>query len=59
MVVCLDTMILVWGIQQVCTDGRRDRVPRACALFKQLEGEGARLLIPAPVLAEYLVGVPR
>lgn len=59
MVACLDTMILVWGVRRECTPGQEDRLQAADALFEQFENDGTRLLIPAPVLSEYLVRVPR
>lgn len=59
MVACLDTMILVWGVRRQCTMGQEDRVYAADALFEQFENDGTRLLIPTPVLSEYLVRVPR
>lgn len=57
-VVCLDTMILIWGVKKEATAGQEMRIKDAEAFLKNLEDEGAEVIIPAPVMSEILVRVP-
>ncbi len=51
LIVAVDSMALVWGIRKEGTATERSR---ARWLFEQLDNEGAQVLIPSVVLAEYL-----
>ena len=57
-VVCLDTMILIWGVKRESTPGQELKIKNAVAFLKDLEEQGAQIIIPAPVLAEVLTRVP-
>jgi predicted nucleic acid-binding protein len=57
-VVCLDTMILIWGVKKEAAQGQEMRIKDAEAFLKNLEEEGAVVIIPAPVISEVLVRVP-
>lgn len=52
--VAIDTMALVWGVAQKGTPQLRKR---AKWLFTNLEREGARIIVPSVVAAEYLTSV--
>lgn len=58
MIVCLDPHVLVWGVRCYADEGQEEMVPRAQKLLEQLEKEKATIIVPAPVVAEYLLGVP-
>lgn len=49
--VALDTMILVWGTKK---KGRQELIDRALILFRQLDRQKARIVIPSVVVSEYL-----
>lgn len=58
--VCVDAQNLIWLLRAWRNDQRYENdldVKRARRWSEQLAAEAAELLIPAPVLAEYLVGV--
>lgn len=56
--VCLDTCVLIWGIQRNSTPNRQNMIARAAALIEELGRSKAKVGIPAPALWEFLVGVP-
>ncbi|MGI9952323.1 PIN domain-containing protein [Moorellaceae bacterium AZ2] len=58
MIVCLDTHILIWGIRGEAKAGQEFQIVRTKSLLKKLEEERHRIIIPSPVLAEFLLGVP-
>lgn len=53
--VALDTQILVWGLKK---KGNEGLIQRAGWLITQLDQEGAQIMIPSVVVAEYLKHVP-
>jgi len=55
---CLDTCIMIWAIQENPDPSVADKVIKARTFISNLTKQGYRLLIPAIVLAELLVGVP-
>lgn len=55
MLVCIDTPLLVWGIQGAASTGNEDKVPKTKALFDYFTREHVEVVVPAPVLAEFLV----
>lgn len=55
--VCLDNHILIWGVRGEFSEGQHDMVPRAQALLEELENQRATIIVPAPVITEYLLGV--
>ncbi len=52
--IAIDTMTLIWGIRK---DGPDEQQKRAKFLFQKLEEEKAQVIVPAIVVAEYLVPV--
>lgn len=48
--------MLVWGVRQ--TGGTPTQLKRARWLFELLNGENAQIVVPAIVLAEFLVPIP-
>jgi predicted nucleic acid-binding protein len=57
-VACIDTHILIWGIQGVATSGQTEMISRATALLAQFDKDGTRVVIPSIVLGEFLLGLP-
>ena len=56
--VCLDNNILIWGVRRKASEGQEDRIDRASVLFDELDETGARIIVPAPALAEFLTHSP-
>lgn len=56
--VCLDNNILIWGIRKKATTGQEDHIRRAAALFKELDESSAQIMVPTPVLSEFLTFIP-
>ncbi len=56
--VCLDNNILIWGVRRKATPGQETHIPRARALIAELDESGARIIVPAPVLSEFLTFAP-
>lgn len=57
-VVCIDTHILIWGIQRFARSGQEEQKDRAHALLVQLEKEKAIIVVPSIVIGEFLFGLP-
>lgn len=58
MTACLDTHYLIWGVQRQAKDSQHDMVERTRAFLCYLEKQRVRIIIPAPVLWEFLSGIP-
>lgn len=56
-IVCLDTNILIWGIQKIALPEHADKIEKAKYLFEQLQEEKAEVIIPAIILSEFLIGI--
>ena len=56
--VCLDTMILVWGIQNNAKPTQQAENLKAISLFDKLEKQKTKIIIPTIVLGEFLLGIP-
>lgn len=54
--VCFDTGPLIWGIQQRAHSSQQVMVDRTRRYIQHLSEENKRIMIPAPVMAEYLAG---
>jgi predicted nucleic acid-binding protein len=52
--ICFDTMVLVWGIQGKASPGQEEMVARTKRYIDSLRDENEQILIPAPVVSEYL-----
>lgn len=53
---CFDTTILIWGIQGAAGSEQRGMVARTRRFLEHLQQTGESVIVPAPVLAEYLTG---
>lgn len=56
--ICLDTSVLIWGIQGYARESQKGLVKRTANYLKSLERDSVRIVVPTPVLAEYLCGIP-
>jgi predicted nucleic acid-binding protein len=55
--ICLDTTVLIWGVQGVAQGlHRQHMIERTDRYLKSLRRKNETLMVPAPVLAEYLQG---
>ena len=54
--ICLDTSILIWGVRGFASRGQEHVIGRAERYIRWLRLKNERVMIPTPVLAEYLVG---
>lgn len=52
--ICFDTMVLVWGIQGRASAGQEEMVARTRRFIESLQNENEQIMIPAPVVSEYL-----
>jgi predicted nucleic acid-binding protein len=57
MIACLDTNILIWGIRSYSNPGQENLIEDSKALLEKLEKEKDRVIIPSPVIFEYLLGI--
>ncbi len=53
--ICLDTHILIWGVRGFASPGQEAMIGRARRYIQWLRLTGRQVMIPAPVVAEYLV----
>jgi predicted nucleic acid-binding protein len=61
--ICFDTAVLIWGVQGLAgtarTESDRDpMIDRTRRYVASLAGEGTRIMVPTPALAEYLRAFP-
>lgn len=56
--ICLDTLPLIWGVQGAGRPSQSHMVERTRGYLRDLETRGQSVLIPAPVLYEYLLNFP-
>ncbi len=54
MLVCVDTMMLIWGVQGTARPNQQGMIPRARAYLKELAEKRHHILVPTPVITEYL-----
>ena len=54
--ICLDTMILILGLQKKAAPKYQYLVERTQRYLKHLDDENETIMIPSPVVAEYLQG---
>jgi len=54
--ICLDTPILIWGVRESATRGQEHMIDKASRYIAYLESQNERIMVPTPVIAEYLVG---
>ncbi len=58
MVVCLDTHILIWGIKKQASSSQVNMIERTINFLNWLQNERQTVIVPSPVLAEFLMRVP-
>ncbi len=56
--VTFDTPLLIYGIQQKASSENADLVTRTKELIRRLGDKRAKIMVPAPALTEFLVGLP-
>jgi len=54
--ICLDTHILIWGLRGFASRGQEPMIDRAERYIRYLRMKTIRVMVPTPVLSEYLVG---
>jgi len=54
LMICFDTMVLIWGVQGVARPGQEEMIDRTRRYIKSLTREHRRVMIPTPALTEYL-----
>ena len=54
-IICFDTNMMIWGVRGMASPGQEEMVVRAKRYLEFLEKSKHRVIIPAPVFAEYLV----
>ena len=52
--ICFDTTVLIWGVQQKAVPGQEGRVERTKRYIDSLHESNEQIMVPTPVLAEYL-----
>lgn len=56
--ICIDTSVLIWGVQGTSSAGQEEMVERTSRYVRFLAKSNEKVMVPAPVLAEYLAGFP-
>ena len=54
--VCIDNHVLIWGIRKTATPGQEAMIARTAQLLEYLDERKIQVIVPAPVIAEFLVG---
>jgi len=54
-VICFDTHVLIWAVQGEAKTGQEHLVERAKKYIRHLTQQNEQVMIPAPVVGEYLV----
>lgn len=57
-IVCFDTQVLIWGIQETSSSTQTEMIERAKHLIGQLSKSKARIIVPSVVIGEFLLGIP-
>ena len=58
MIVCIDTHVLIWGIKKDSVPSQRMMIDRTKNFLEWLQNEQQRIIVPAPVLGEFLMRIP-
>jgi predicted nucleic acid-binding protein len=53
--ICIDTNILIWGLDQKCSEGLEHMIVLATRFFRHVTDDRIQIMIPSQVLAEFLV----
>jgi predicted nucleic acid-binding protein len=54
--ICLDTPLLIWGVRGISTRGQEHEIVKAARYIRWLKMKNLQVMVPTPVLAEFLVG---
>lgn len=57
-VVCLDTHVLIWGIKKQASTSQQNMIERTANFLNWLQNERQTIIVPSPVLAEFLMQIP-
>lgn len=58
MLVCVDTHVLIWGIKKDSAPSQRIMIERTVNFLHWLQNEQQKIIVPAPVLGEFLMRIP-
>ncbi len=56
--VAIDTHILMWGVQEWASDHEQHMIDKTKRFLKWLENRKTQVLVPTPIIAEFLMDVP-
>lgn len=54
--VCIDNHILIWGVRKIASPGQEFMIERTSQFLAWLSKQRIRVLVPSPVLHEFLCG---
>jgi predicted nucleic acid-binding protein len=57
-VVCIDTHVLIWGIKRDSSPSQKFMIGRTVNFLEWLQNKQNQVIVPAPVLGEFLMRVP-
>lgn len=55
--VCIDTHLLIWGVQKKTDVGQELKINRTLDFFELCKSNDTRIMIPAIVVAEFITGI--
>lgn len=55
-VICFDTTPMIWGVRENADPGMEHMIERTKLYIKHIQEQRFAVMVPAPVVAEYLVG---
>ena len=58
MIVCVDTHVLIWGVQRYAASSQLGMIDRTINFLQWLDNEKHRIIVPSPVLGEFLMKIP-
>lgn len=54
--VCIDNHVLIWGIRKQASPTQQEMIERAAQFLESLDEKRVQVIVPMPVVAEFLVG---
>lgn len=54
MLVCVDTMVLIWAVRGIATEGQDHVIGRTRAYLSSLDQANHRIMVPTPAICEFL-----
>jgi len=58
MVLCIDTHVLIWGVKKQASTAQQYMIERTANFLSWLQNERQTVIVPAPVLGEFLMRIP-